>query len=62
MPKLIEGEKKWILEKRLKMLFKFFDDGMTDADIARICFNVNRSTITRIRISHWKEHLLEKSR
>lgn len=60
MPKLIEGEKKWILEKRLAMLFRLFDEDLNDAEIARICFNVNRSTITRIRAEHWKKHLTSK--
>lgn len=55
MPKLIEGEKRWILEKRLEILGNLFDMEYTDADIARMFFNVNRSTITRIRAAYWKK-------
>ena len=49
MAKAIEGEKNYILAKRLKIIENLFNEDFSDADIARIMFNVHRSTITNIR-------------
>lgn len=53
MPKLQEGEKKWILEERLDTIFRLMDKGYNDAQIARIMFNIDRSAITRIKNTHF---------
>jgi len=63
MPKLIQGEKKWILDERLKLIFQCWDQGYTDADIARIFFNINRSTITRMKRTFfvdYKKYIITK--
>lgn len=49
MAKEIKGEKMYVLEERLKIISDLFSKDYSDADIARIMFNVHRSTITNIR-------------
>ncbi len=52
MAKEIKGEKEYILQIRLKIIFDLIEKGYSDADIARIMFNVHRSTITNIKNKH----------
>ena len=49
MAKEKKGEKQYILEERFSILKSLFEKNYSDADIARIMFNVHRSTITNIR-------------
>lgn len=51
MAKEIEGEKGLILIRREGVIKALVEEGWADADIARIMFNVDRSTITRIHQS-----------
>ena len=48
MPKLIKGEKIKILEVRQIIINGLREKGWSDADIARVFFNVHRSTITGV--------------
>lgn len=49
MAKILSNEKKYITEERDRILVDLFSHDYSDADIARIMFNVHRSNITMAR-------------
>jgi len=51
----IEGEKRFLLEERKKLIFGLLYKGFNQADIARI-FNFNRSNVTVMMKMFHKEY------
>lgn len=49
MNRILSKEKKYIAEERDRILLDLFSHDYSDADIARIVFNVHRSNITMAR-------------